>query len=228
MILNQSFTIHDRRQAALLLAQKLSQYRSPSSVVVGISNGGAVVGYNLAKRLGLCFDAIGCRQIAHPADQRRAIGSVSIDQVVVHDEGYDIPRDYIYHQIMRAQNALNAQDAIYRSGRRAEVTIRDKEIIVAGDIVRSADSLLAAIRTLRKRKPNKIIVAATMITPEAMARLSGEVDEIVFLVMEDSIPTGGFYEEVTIIRDEDVKDLLHRSMKAEAIYCQGNASPRRA
>ena len=56
-----------------------------------------------------------------------------------------------------------------------------------------------------------------MVTPEAMVRLSREVDEIVFLVMEDSIPSGGVYEETTIIRDEDVKDLLHRSVKAEAI-----------
>lgn len=217
MILNQSFTIVDRRQAALLLAQKLSQYRSSNSVVVGILSGGAVVGYNLAKRLGLSFDVIGCRPIVHPADQRRTIGSVSLDQVVLHDEGYDIPRDYIYHQIMRAQNALNAQDSFYASAGRAEVTIGNKEVIVTGDIVRSADSLLAAIRTLRKRKPNKIIVAAPMVTPEAMARLSREVDEIVFLVMEDSIPSGGVYEETTIIRDEDVKDLLHRSVKAGAI-----------
>ena len=217
MILNQSFTIVDRRQAALLLAQKLGQYRSSNSVVVGIPSGGAVVGYNLAKRLGLSFDVIGCRPIAHPADQRRTICSVSLDHVVLHDEGYDIPRDYIYHQIIRAQNALNAQDSFYASAGRAEVTIGNKEVIVTGDIVRSADSLLAAIRTLRKRKANKIIVAAPMVTPEAMVRLSREVDEIVFLVMEDSIPSGGVYEETTIIRDEDVKDLLHRSVKAEAI-----------
>lgn len=217
MILNQSFTIVDRRQAALLLAQKLGQYRSSNSVVVGIPSGGAVVGYNLAKRLGLSFDVIGCRPIPHPADQRGTIGSVSLDQVVLHDEEYDIPRDYIYRQIMRAQNGLKAQEAFYASAGRAEVTIGNKEVIVTGDIVRSADSLLAAIRTLRKRKANKIIVAAPMVTPEAMVRLSREVDEIVFLVMEDSIPSGGVYEETTIIRDEDVKDLLHRSVKAEAI-----------
>lgn len=215
MILNQSFTIPDRRQAGLRLAQKLFQNRSSNSVVFGVPYGGAVVGYNVAKRLSLYFDVIGCRPIPHPADQRRTIGSVSVDQVVLHDEEYDIPRDYIYHQIMRAQNALNAQESFYRSARPADVTVNNREVIVAGDIVKSADSLLAAIRTLRKRKPNKIIVAAPVVTPDAMARLSHEVDEMVFLFMEDSIPSGGFYEETAIIRDEDIKDLLRRSVKTQ-------------
>ena len=218
MILNQSFAIPDRRQAALRLGQKLIRHRNSDSVIFGIPYGGAVVGYNLAKKLSLCFDVIGCRPIPHPADQRRTIGSVSLDQVVLHDEEYDIPRDYIYHQIMRAQNGLKAQEAFYRSARQADVAVSNREVIVAGDIVKSADSLLAAIRTLSKRKPNKIIVAAPVVTPEAMARLSDEVDEIVFLFMEDSVPSGGFYEETAIIRDDDVKDLLYRSVKADAIF----------
>ena len=211
MVLNQSFTIPDRKQAALLLAQKIIQNRNSDAIVFGIPYGGAVIGYQLAKKMKLSFDVIACRPIPDPADERRTIGSVSIDEVVIHDEGYDIPRDYVYHQIMRRQNALKAQQALYRSARPAEVTIRNKEVIVAGDIVKSADSLLAAIRTLRKRKPSKIIVAAPVLTPEAMARLSDEVDDIVFLFMETSIPSGSFYEEAAIIGDEDVKDLLRRS-----------------
>ena len=218
MILNHPFTIHDRKQAALLLAQKMIRNKNSDAVIFGVPHGGAVIGYHLAKKLNLGFDVIPCRPIPHPADQRRTIGSVSVDQVVVHDEGYDIPRDYIYHQIMRSQNVLDAQQAFYQSARPAEVAVRNKDVIVAGDIVKSADSLLAAIRALRKRKPGKVIVAAPVMTPEAMVRLSGEVDEIVCLFTEDSIPSGGFYEEATIIRDEDVKDLLRRSAKAEAIF----------
>lgn len=217
MILNQPFTIHDRKQAALLLAQKMIRNRNSDALIFGVPYGGAVVGYHLAKKLNLGFDVLACRPIPHPADQRRTIGSVSVDQVV-HDEGYDIPRGYIYHQIMRSQNILDAQQAFYQSARPAEVAVRNKEVIVAGDIVKSADSLLAVIRALRKRKPNKIIVAASAMSPEAMVRLSAEVDEIVCLFTEDSTPSGGFYEEATIIHDEDVKDLLRRSAKAEAIF----------
>ena len=83
MILNQSFAIPDRRQAALRLGQKLIRHRNSDSVIFGIPYGGAVVGYNLAKKLSLCFDVIGCRPIPHPADQRRTIKSKVIISPII-------------------------------------------------------------------------------------------------------------------------------------------------
>lgn len=213
MILNQSFTIRDRKQAGLLLAEKLVRFKNSNAIIVGVPYGGAVVGYHLAEKLNLSFDVIACKPISHPADQRKTIGSVSIDQAVIHDEAFDIPSDYIYHKIVRNQNALKAQEDFYRSGKPWEVKIENAEVIVVGDIVRSADSLVASIRTLRNQKPKKIIVAASIVKPDAMTQLANEVDEIVSLSVEDDVQPGGFYEENTVVRDEDIRDLVLRSFE---------------
>jgi predicted phosphoribosyltransferase len=210
MILNQSFTIRDRKQAGLLLAGKLTSFRNSNAVVVGVPYGGAVVGYHIAQALNVTFDVVCCKSIYHPADPSRSIGSISPDQVLIHDDGHDIPGDYIDHQIMRSQHALKVQQTFYHSGSQEPLIIKSDEIILVGDMVRNADSLIASVRTLRSQMPKKIIVAAPIITPEAVCKLADEVDEIVSLVIED-VQAGGFYQENTIVRDEDIKDLLLRS-----------------
>lgn len=210
MILNQSFTVRDRKQAGWMLAEKLIRFKDSNTVVVGVPYGGAVVGYHLAEKLDLLFDVIACKTIAHP-DQRKTIGSVSIDQVVIHDDGYDIPRDFLYHQIVRNQSALKAQEAFYHAGKPGKVKIENAEVIVVGDIVRSADSLIASIRTLRNQKPKAIMVAATLVTPAARELLADEINEIVSLCSDEKVQPGGLYEENTIVRDEDIRDLILRS-----------------
>jgi predicted phosphoribosyltransferase len=211
MILHQSFTIRNRKEAGRMLGEKLMWLKNSEASVVGVPYGGAVIGYHLAKILSLSFDVIACKSIPHPADPRKTIGSVSTDQVVIHDEGYDIPRDYIYHQIVRSQRALKAQQAFYRSGKPDELTIENEEVIVVGDILRSADSLIALIRTLRNQKPKKILVAASMVTPDALRQLASEIDEVVFLFVEDTFQPRTLYEEKTIVHDEDIRDLVLRS-----------------
>jgi putative phosphoribosyl transferase len=210
MILNQSFTIRNRKQAALMLAERLMHLENSRAIIVGVPYGGAVIGYHLAEKLNLTFDIVVCKTIFHP-DHRKTIGSVSIDQVVIHNDDYDIPRDYIYHQIVRNQNVLKAQDYFYRSGKQREINIRNAEVVLVGDVVKSADALIASIRTLRNQNPKRIIVAAPVFTSEAARQLTTEVDEIVSLTTEYEIPSGGFYEERTIVRDEDIRDLIVRS-----------------
>lgn len=213
MILNQAFIIPNRKQAALLLADKLMHFRNSGAIIMGVPYGGAVVGYHLAEKLKLHFGVIGCKSIPHPADQRKTIGSINRDQVVIHDEAYDIPRDYIYHQIVSYQNTLKAQHAFYYSSNTDAITVTNADVIMVADTVRCADSLIASIRTLRGQRSNKITLAASMITPDAVIHLASEVDEIVSLSIEEDVPPGGFYEQNSIVRDEDVRAMVLKSLE---------------
>jgi putative phosphoribosyl transferase len=208
MTLNQFFTIRDRKQAGLLLAEKLIHLRNSDTVVVGVPYGGAVVGFHLAKTLNLSFDVLACKTIGHPADQRKTIGCVSTDHVVIHDEAHDIPRDFIYHQIVLAQNALKAKQALYYGGSKNEISIQGREVIVVGDTVKNADALMATIKTIATERPTKIVVAAVLISSDAVRVLAAEADEIVSLSVADELEPGGVYEENVIIRDEDIRALL--------------------
>jgi putative phosphoribosyl transferase len=212
MITNQSFTLRNRKQAGMLLAEKLINFKNSDAIVVGVPYGGAMVGYHLAEKLNLAFDVVGCKIISHPADTRKTIGSISSDQVVIHDEAYDIPRDYIYHQIVCSQNALKEQQAFYHNGKHDVLVVKNAAVILTGDMVKSADALIASVRTLRSQNPKKIILAASLVTPEALRQLSIEVDEIVSLAIEEDVQPGGIYEENSALRDEDIRGLLLRSL----------------
>lgn len=167
MTISQSFTIQNRKHAGLLLAEKLRRFKGPQTIVIGASHEGALIGYHLASVLHLPFDVIPCKKINHPADTNRSIGSISVNEVIIHEDAHDIPREYIYRQIVMNQNALKAQSAIYKSDQ-AQWGVNNKTVIIVSDVLTSADAVLASLRSIKKQKPEEIIVAVPAATPEVI------------------------------------------------------------
>jgi putative phosphoribosyl transferase len=214
MTITQSFSVHDREHAGLLLAEKLRRFKDTKTIVIGASRGGAVIGYHLARVLHLPFGVMPCKKITNPANSRRTIGSVSEKDVIIHEEAHDIPQEYIYRQIIRNQNALKAQQALYKSNFAYDVNhiIKDKIVILVGDVLSSADAVLASIKTIKKQKPEKIIVAVPAATQDGIARLLRDADEVAVLKIENHVQLENFYEEHSLIKDEDVKELVVRAV----------------
>lgn len=211
MIQYAPFVTNNRKQAGTLLANKFLHLKDEDTVVIAVPYGGAVVGYHLASALSLPFEVLPCERIDDPGDRRRSIGSISPDDVIIHDDGHDIPRDYLYRQIMINQNALKLKKLFY-NGLRPPSKIAGATVILVGDVVGDADSLLACLRTVRNQKASKIIVAATVVTPEAFAQLSACSDEVVLLRIESDVRIENVYEEQSCVKDEDVKELVIQAM----------------
>jgi putative phosphoribosyl transferase len=212
MILNQSITIRNRRQAAHLLADKLSAYKNSNAIVVAIPYGGVPVGYQLAKELHLQFDVVPCKKIGHPADSKKSIGSVSVDEVVINEGVEDIPCDYICHQIILNQNALKAQQIFFNTNT-APLDVKGKTIILVDDVLSNADTVMACLKSIKKHQPEKIIVAAPVATQEAASQLYFKAGDLVLLSVDNNMRAETFYEEHLHIKDEEVRDLILKAMK---------------
>src|SRR5690242_7709013 len=91
--------IQDREQAGRLLARRLMDYANSKAIVVGASTGGVIVAAALADVLNLPLEVIPCRRIKDPVDNSKSIGSVSPDEIITNHCSYDIPQDYVSHQI---------------------------------------------------------------------------------------------------------------------------------
>jgi putative phosphoribosyl transferase len=208
----QSFAVQNREHAGLLLAEKLRRFKDSQTIVIGVSHGGALIGYHLARALHLPFDVVPCKKINHPADPRKTIGSISMNEIVIHEDSRDIPRTYIHRQIVMNQNALKAQQAIYKSNH-AEWSVKNKIVIIVGDVLNSVDAVLASLRSIKKRKPEEIIVAMHAATPEVVSRLLREADDVVVLTVENNVQTENFYEQYSLTSDEEVKELIIKAMK---------------
>jgi len=213
-MVREELTIQDREQAGYLLGKKLSVYKNTDALVVGIAHGGAVVAYHLARTLKLSLAVVPCRKIKHPASNSQTIGSVSIDDVLIHEDVHDIPQDYIYHQVLMSRIGIEREFNFYYANKpRPEFTA--KTVIVVDDMLQDSDALLACLRSVRKQKPHSLVVAVPAVAFSALRVVKEEADDVVFLRMVsgfDSVRT--IYNSLPSVKEEEVRDLLSRSMKA--------------
>ena len=71
--------------------------------------------------------------------------------------------------------------------------------------------MLAAIRSVRARKPPKLIVAIGVAPAQALPRIEAEADEVVCLYAPDDFSAvGQFFEDFSEVNDEMVVSALSR------------------
>jgi putative phosphoribosyl transferase len=211
MTLDHALSTRSRKEAGVLLAEKLGRFRNSDGVVVAASKGAAIVGYYLGCELRLPLEVIICKEIIHPGDKRKTIGSISVDVIWLGAQAYDIPQDYIYHQIVLGQNAMRHQQSFYNSNREA-LRLNGKSIILVSDVLKSSDSLKATLQTIWNRKAREITIAAALASPAAIQDLSDQVNEIEVLAIEANTVRDHFYEDYIPLKDEDVRSLISKSM----------------
>ena len=201
--LNQQYT-------AELLTSRLDHYKNSEAVVVAIPRRGVPVGYDIANMLHLDFDVLPCRKIRHPSDQEQSIGSVCIDDSYVGESCRNIPQDYVYHQIALIQHALGAKNRFY--GRTCDIDLNGRTVILTDDVVKTGDTALACIKSIRKSKPKEIILAVPVITATAITLVVDKVDNIIFVTeMGGRQMVEDLYREFPSVSDAQVRDVIARS-----------------
>jgi putative phosphoribosyl transferase len=178
--------VYDSDYAAHMLARKVMRYKNSNAVVVGVGPNGSSVGPSLAKELNLPFHVILCREIQHPADATRTIGSVSDTAVVMNlnmDTSHDIPQEFIARQVTNLKNQIEIEYKIMY-GVRPKPSFRNKIVIPVADILTTPENLLAGIESVKSHIPLQVIVAVPVIDPLAAAKVAGEVTDLVFLHVE--------------------------------------------
>jgi predicted phosphoribosyltransferase len=201
----------NRRIAGILLAQKLATLDLYNAVVVGVPHGGVCVAAEVADYFHLPLDVMMCRKISDPSDQSKTIGSVSRNEVVMHDQHCSIPQDYLYFQTIRLKNEIKLDNDFYYA-EEPKLDFEFKTVILVDDFLSSADTLLACVRDIRKKRALKIIVAVPFVQSDAATIIRREADDLVFLRMQQSIhsPTE-YYSDFPEVKEWTVRDLLRRS-----------------
>lgn len=198
----------DRADAARLLFDKLSIYKNNKDVVViAILAGGVPVGYHLADMLNVPFEIIPCKKICHPSRHGHTIGSVSLSEISIHDN-QDIPGDYVHHQVRQIRNDLKGRYRLYM-GDKKPTDLKGKTVILVDDRLKTGDTMLASIRSIKKQKPSKIIVVVPVTTVQASHQIMSKVDDFVCVIKtHDFNNTEDFYESLPRVGDDEVRSFL--------------------
>jgi putative phosphoribosyl transferase len=207
---------NDRGDAGVQLASRLKEYKNQKDVLVlALPRGGVATGYEIARLLNVPLDVVIVRKIGFPGQLEFGIGAISETGTVVLNEltisTYDVPKDYIEHEISRQKEEISRRVKLYRKGGKLP-DLEGKTVILTDDGVATGGTMKTAIATLRQEKLNKLIVALPVAPPTVADEIKQMVDEFICIETPfDFMAVGSYYYDFTQVSDEEVVELLQRS-----------------
>lgn len=187
-----------------------------NGVVLAIPRGGVPVGIEIARVLDLPLDIFLSKKIGHPNNPEYAIGSVTLEEVVLNGRATPIDPVYIKRQTEKIREHLRTQYNQFMCERQPQ-TLRGKTVILVDDGVATGNTLLGAIAAIRFLQPAAIIVAIPVAPPRTAQKLREVADDLICLLTPDDFyGVGQFYEDFTQVEDEDVLALLAEGIGQQA------------
>ncbi|MEU0803621.1 phosphoribosyltransferase family protein [Streptomyces sp. NPDC005970] len=210
----------DRRQAGRKLAERLCEpprgERLGHPVVLALPRGGAPVADEIAQALRAPLDVLVARRIGAPFNPELGVGALAGDDPPLYDERalalLDLTPAQLAPRAREERTELRRHEQLYRRGR-PPAEIRDRTVIVVDDGLATGVTARAALRSVRRREPARVILAVPVCSPEAAAAVRPETDDLVFLDQPDPFQAVGlWYEDFAQVRDEEVIDVVRASL----------------
>lgn len=205
----------DRADAGAQLAQALQGYRGQDVLVLGIPRGGVVVAAEVARRLGAELDVIVARKLGAPISRELAIGAVTADGERYLNEDIlrelRVPEHYVQTVTEEEQAEARRREERFRAGR-PPARIAGRTVILVDDGLATGATMRAAVRSVRRQRPARLVVAVPVGARETCEELRAEADEVVCLFQPEPFwAVGAHYRHFEPVDDATVQELLRAS-----------------
>jgi len=195
-----------------LLAKEVSKLTLGDVVVLAIPRGGVPVAKEVASTLGAPLDLVITRKIGAPGNPEFAIGAVTQDgEPLLNDETVRelrVSDAYLRRETEHQFNEIKERMKKYR-GDRPFPKIEGKTVVIVDDGIATGSTTRAAIRSVMKMKPSKVVLATPVAPEETLRELSTLVDQVVCLdTPQIFYAIGEFYENFEQVEDDEVKRIL--------------------
>jgi putative phosphoribosyl transferase len=204
----------DRIEAGKRLAIALKDFKG-TGIVLAIPRGGVIVGYVIAKELGLPLDVIIPRKIGAPGNPELAIGAMAEDGTAVLDKQLitylRVSQDYIEEEINRQKQEIRRRLKLYRQDT-AYPEVKGMDVIVVDDGIATGSTMKAALVSLKNRGAASVTVAVPVGPPSTIEELEKIADQVICLHTPEFFQAiGQFYSDFSQTEDEEVIELLRES-----------------
>ncbi len=153
-------------------------------VVLAIPNGGVPIGLEVALALEADLDLVISRKIPLPLNPEAGFGAVADDGTVILNEElverFDLSPHQINYQINQVRVDIRQRTLLYRKDRPLTV-VSDKTVMITDDGLASGFTMMAAVESVRRRRPKEIVVAVPAASAAALERVEGAADKVVTL-----------------------------------------------
>lgn len=212
----QPILFKDRTEAGRKLGKELKGYKDQNPVVLAIPAGGVPVAVEVAKFLECPLDLVIVRKIQYPWTTEAGFGAATADGIVwLGPEAEKLPPEIVKAQTQKALKEVKHRVKVFL-GKRKETNLAAKTAILVDDGLAAGSTMMAAIKSVRKKKPAKIFVAIPTASAGAVNLLKNHADGIIDLyVHPEGLPfaVASSYKNWYDLTDEEVKEYL--KMKGE-------------
>lgn len=207
----------DRIEAGQKLAKELERFRDEKPVILALPRGGLPIGYEVAKALQAPLDIILVRKIGTPGAPELAVGAVVdgenpelvLNEDVVRIHG--VPESYIEQHAKQELGEIERRRKLYRADHPL-VDVEGKTAIVVDDGIATGATVRAALKGVRKRNPETLILGVPVAPPETIESLKEEADEVICLEMPPNFRAISMhYGSFPQLQDEEVIDILRQA-----------------
>ncbi len=199
----------NRHDAGMQLAPKLHDYRNQSAVVLAIPNGGVPVALEVASALKADLDLVVCRKIPMLINPEGSLGAAANDGTVIFNEEaikrVGVSRQQLEYEISKVRGEIKQRTLLYKRDR-PPVRLADKTVILIDEGLASGYTMMAAVESLRHRRPREIVVAVPVASAIAVKNVEKLADRVVTCITGymPRFYVSDFYRYWLDVSDEDV------------------------
>jgi putative phosphoribosyl transferase len=199
----------DRLEAARRLAERLDALRGRRPLVLAIPRGGVPMARVIADALEGELDVVLVRKLGAPGNPEYAIGAVSEDGAVsLEDWARHYPEQAVSREVERQRERIAARRRHY-TPIRPPIDPSGRVVVVVDDGSATGATMAAALTTLRRRDPERLIAAIGVAPADTLERLGRLADEVVCLDAPRGFQAvGQFFADFTQVEDDEVVALL--------------------
>jgi len=208
--------IFDNRQdAGRQLAEKLSDYKGQPVIVLAIPNGGVPVALEVAGALEANLDLVISRKIPVPLSPEAGFGAVADDGTIILNEiavkSIGLSRQQIEYEASKVRAEIKQRSLLYR-GNRPLVSVSGKTAIIIDDGLASGFTMMAAVQSVRRRRPKEIVVAVPTASAIALKQVERVADKVVTCVTGymPRFAVADFYRRWYDLSDDEVVRYLNQ------------------
>lgn len=207
----------DRKDAGRQLAKELFQFADQHPVIVALPRGGVPVGYEIASLLHAQLTVIVVRKIVAPGRSEFGVGAVAEGDTIIFDETllkmFDLTIKDL-NTIIKYETAILRKRVITYRGTSKLPKLKNRTVIIVDDGLATGVTARAAIETVRKLDPIKIIFATPVCAYDSAKRLLSEADNVICLTTPiEFLAVGMWYRKFDQTTDKEVVELLHKNHK---------------
>jgi predicted phosphoribosyltransferase len=205
----------NREDAAKQLAERLAAYKGQNPLILGVPRGAVPMARTIADALEGDLDVVLVRKLRAPGQPELAIGAVDEAGAVLKGSYFHVADDeYLRDEIRTQQDVIRARREMYTLAQKA-IDPAGRIVVIVDDGIATGSSMLAAIRSVRARKPRKLIVAIGVAPRQSLAQIEDEADEVVCLYAPaEFYAVGQFFEDFSEVTDDMVVTALSGAARA--------------